>query len=59
MLEFVEKYKARPVDMQLQVFIGSIDPRRRSDLLAVDRKIHGRRPPPLPPAHRPAVEEAT
>ncbi len=37
MLEFVEKYKARPVDMQLQVFIGSIDPRRRSDLLATDR----------------------
>jgi tetratricopeptide (TPR) repeat protein len=37
MLEFVEKYKARPVDMQLQVFIGSIDPRRRRDLLAADR----------------------
>jgi tetratricopeptide (TPR) repeat protein len=37
MLEFVDKYKARPVDMQLQVFVGSIDPRRRSDLLAADQ----------------------
>jgi hypothetical protein len=63
MLEFVDKYKARPVDMQLQVFIGSIDPRRRSDLLAADQ-------PEDPPAAAtataaapeptvPAVEEAT
>jgi tetratricopeptide (TPR) repeat protein len=28
-LEFIGKYKARPVDMQLKVFIGSIDPRAR------------------------------
>jgi tetratricopeptide (TPR) repeat protein len=28
-LEFIGKYKARPVDMQLKVFIGSIDPRSR------------------------------
>ena len=42
MLEFVEKYKARPVDMQLEVFIGSIDPRRRRDLLASDEP---RKPP--------------
>jgi tetratricopeptide (TPR) repeat protein len=63
MLEFVEKYKARPVDMQLQVFIGSIDPRQRKDLLAADQ-------PQDPPAAAtataaapeptvPAVEEAT
>jgi tetratricopeptide (TPR) repeat protein len=35
-LEFIEKYKARPVDMQLQVFIGSIEQRERRDLLAAD-----------------------
>lgn len=34
MLEFIDKYKARPVDMQLEVFISSIEPRRRADLLA-------------------------
>ncbi len=28
-LEFISNYKARPVDMQLQVFIGSLDPRQR------------------------------
>jgi tetratricopeptide (TPR) repeat protein len=63
MLEFVEKYKARPVDMQLQVFIGSIEPRRRSDLLAADQP----RDPlatetataAAPEPTVPAVEEAT
>lgn len=63
MLEFVDKYKARPVDMQLQVFVGSIDPRRRSDLLAADQPDEPRATAtataasPAPTAV--AVEEAT
>jgi len=63
MLEFVDKYKARPVDMQLQVFIGSIDPRRRSDLLAVDRPeettVETAAAPAPPPPTATAGEEAT
>jgi tetratricopeptide (TPR) repeat protein len=37
-LEFIAKYKARPVDMQLQVFIGSIDERRRRELPLADSR---------------------
>jgi hypothetical protein len=40
-LEFIGKYKARPVDMQLKVFIGSIDPRSRRTVEIVDIESEG------------------
>ncbi len=33
-MEFINKYKARPVDMTLKVFIGSLDTRNRRSLVA-------------------------
>jgi tetratricopeptide (TPR) repeat protein len=59
-LEFIGKYKARPVDMQLKVFIGSIDPRSRRtvEIAETESELESAVATPTPAADTTATEPA-
>jgi tetratricopeptide (TPR) repeat protein len=58
-LEFIGKYKSRPADMQLQVFIGSINQRARQDLLAEDQQSPAQDQPGTPVPAEAEMDQAT